>query len=799
MSITSPDDRISTYNPVVPTTEFPATFPLFDNDDIKVYVDGEERVDFAVSATYVEGISNDAKAVFATGVTGKVEVVGARDPHRTNRFKNGAPLPIRDQNLALDTLQAEVQEARRDISRSVKVPFGSEGFGIELGDPGQFLAVGADGQSIVTTNPPSGSGDMNSAVYDPEGRPDQFVLNIINRRFVSGMNADPVNNANRIAAAVTEWGSLGVGEIDINFPSGSLLIGVPPAWQVGGAQEGTAVRLTTGSKINFVGHGTILIPATNKIEMFVQNGMTDLAFQGIHFDNSPNGVLNNQAKPGTYTLGGGVAGLGNAANAAIRQYRGANLKVEDCKFSAFITGAEYIGNFDNIAELVGVLESVDVKAIGCAFPHLIHQPKEIYMHGGRCEDNIDSLNSSGSTLQDPGHFLYLTNRSGAFPDLIVISDIRDRGGMSSALKVRKGKQVTMGNINVFGSGRGVEISNVEKATVSDIVVSLDPAKHIAAVDSGPAGLELVNSGYVDITNVEIDIRGCAAFGARIQTDTPTTLPYANRGARVRNMTVMQDFANVGGGFPGQTGAVGKAPLICLDQVGLEITAFRHLHYGTIANTRAPIDLRNCDDARVIDARHICPDGDPTDKHRIVQFDASCSNGFVSLERDAIDVTAPLVNTSSTSIVSDLGTGNKIFVVGGYDAAYTPSVTFATPGNLSVAYAFQNGLYRLDGEWADVDFDVKFTPTYTTSGGEFRINLPFAAATGRDWAGEISIASKIDLGTNTRSIGLVVPAGASYALIRENQDNAVGGYTLQAAILSGTADVQVTGHIRYKRA
>jgi hypothetical protein len=123
MSITSPDDRISEYSPVVATTDFPAGFPVFDNDDLIVVHDGVERDDFAVSATYVEGISTNAKAVFAIGITGHVQVVGARAPHRTNRFGHG-PLPPRDLNLALDTVTAEIQEVRRDIERALLAPYG---------------------------------------------------------------------------------------------------------------------------------------------------------------------------------------------------------------------------------------------------------------------------------------------------------------------------------------------------------------------------------------------------------------------------------------------------------------------------------------------------------------------------------------------------------------------------------------------------------------------------------------------------------------------------------------------------
>lgn len=128
MSITSADDRTTSYAPVVPTTEFGADFPVFANEDLKVYIDGEERFDFTVTANYSLGISNDAKAVFeAPGVTGAVLITGSRSPRRTTRFNNGGPLPISSQNLALDIVEAENQEARRDIDRSHKAPLGIAG------------------------------------------------------------------------------------------------------------------------------------------------------------------------------------------------------------------------------------------------------------------------------------------------------------------------------------------------------------------------------------------------------------------------------------------------------------------------------------------------------------------------------------------------------------------------------------------------------------------------------------------------------------------------------------------------
>lgn len=141
MSTTAPDERITTYNPVVPTTEFPALFPIFANNDLSVYLDGVERFDFTVTASYVEGVSNNAKVIMNSGVTGSVVIAGERDPRRQNRFLNGGPLPIKDMNLAFDALEGEMQEARRDIERSVRSEIGRPGF---ILDPNL-----ADGETLM--------------------------------------------------------------------------------------------------------------------------------------------------------------------------------------------------------------------------------------------------------------------------------------------------------------------------------------------------------------------------------------------------------------------------------------------------------------------------------------------------------------------------------------------------------------------------------------------------------------------------------------------------------------------------
>ncbi|MBB3313630.1 hypothetical protein FHT78_005424 [Rhizobium sp. BK196] len=140
MSTTTPDLRTSTYTPVSPTTEFAAGFPIFDNADIAVLHDGQPRTDFVVTATYINGVSINAKAVFASGLVGTVVVYGKRAPRRISRFNDGAPLPTKDQNLALDTVEAELQETARDVVRSHKAPLGQEGGVFTASDIGNAQA-----------------------------------------------------------------------------------------------------------------------------------------------------------------------------------------------------------------------------------------------------------------------------------------------------------------------------------------------------------------------------------------------------------------------------------------------------------------------------------------------------------------------------------------------------------------------------------------------------------------------------------------------------------------------------------
>lgn len=85
-------------------------------------------------------------------------------------------------------------------------------------------------------------------------------------------------------------------------------------------------------------------------------------------------------------------------------------------------------------------------------------------------------------------------------------------------------------------------------------------------------------------------------------------------------------------------------------------------------------------------------------------------------------------TSPTFVTPNVGvaTATSLDLGGGALASYipptswTPTITFVTPGNLSVVYGTQTGTYTRVGNLVFITFDLTFTPTYTTASGNIRI-------------------------------------------------------------------------------
>jgi hypothetical protein len=70
--------------------------------------------------------------------------------------------------------------------------------------------------------------------------------------------------------------------------------------------------------------------------------------------------------------------------------------------------------------------------------------------------------------------------------------------------------------------------------------------------------------------------------------------------------------------------------------------------------------------------------------------------------------------------------NQSVAVSAFESGvWTPTFTFATPGDLSVTYTIQDGRYSRIGNLVNFSARVDCTPTFSTASGELRISLPFA--------------------------------------------------------------------------
>jgi hypothetical protein len=95
--------------------------------------------------------------------------------------------------------------------------------------------------------------------------------------------------------------------------------------------------------------------------------------------------------------------------------------------------------------------------------------------------------------------------------------------------------------------------------------------------------------------------------------------------------------------------------------------------------------------------------------------------------------APVLANTPTLIAPVLGAATATSInfgdtsLSNYKAAiaFTPTMTCATPGNLSVTYQAQTGYYTRIGNVAYVHYEIGFTPTFTTASGIVRFSaLPF---------------------------------------------------------------------------
>lgn len=132
-----------------------------------------------------------------------------------------------------------------------------------------------------------------------------------------------------------------------------------------------------------------------------------------------------------------------------------------------------------------------------------------------------------------------------------------------------------------------------------------------------------------------------------------------------------------------------------------------------------------------------------------------------------------------------------------NAPFTPTIDFATHGDLSVSYAAQNGFYSQVGKLVTYTFAVVFTPTYTTASGVFRISLPVnsSSTAGIIAFGTVFINS-ITFPAGTTSPFIYVPNNVGYLEIQCNGSAVPTGTFSTTQITTGTSNVNIYGTVTY---
>lgn len=159
------------------------------------------------------------------------------------------------------------------------------------------------------------------------------------------------------------------------------------------------------------------------------------------------------------------------------------------------------------------------------------------------------------------------------------------------------------------------------------------------------------------------------------------------------------------------------------------------------------------------------------------------------------------DTSPTLVTPVLGAATVISInFGGStlstyaeNTAWTPVVTFGTPGDLSVSYSTQTGKYTRIGNIVIITFTLTFTPTFTTASGNLNITgLPFAS--GASCIGSIQYQTST-FPAGTTSLDLRVSSGASLFLIGVNGSGVASNFMSATQVTSGVA-VSTIGTITY---
>lgn len=136
-ALTIPDeDAFAVFNVVASQSVFPISFSLFAKADLRIEVVGTNRVDllqsdFTFAGNVVDG-GFDGGTVTLVVPVANVRVIIWRqvEPVRTTNFAPALFVRIPDIDSQFNALEAQIQDARRDLGRALLVEVGEAGFNL---------------------------------------------------------------------------------------------------------------------------------------------------------------------------------------------------------------------------------------------------------------------------------------------------------------------------------------------------------------------------------------------------------------------------------------------------------------------------------------------------------------------------------------------------------------------------------------------------------------------------------------------------------------------------------------------
>ena len=483
-------------------------------------------------------------------------------------------------------------------------------------------------------------------------------------------NADGVQTSKGFAAALAFVAANGPRILQL--PAGQINIDVLPANQIN-PHEGTAIILTSahsGITIQGAPNSTIIVPASNKIEIIAQMGATNVTIMDVVFDNTVNGILQNNDPPSPIVPNGGVAGLGNGANCAIRQYTGAGLALRGVTINGFNTAFEYYGYQPDNTVLSGILYLNDYEANTCCYG-LVHKPTEFMASDLRGSGMTPNLHANGFT--DGPHLIYLTDRSGAAPYTVVIDNVTDKDSLAQTLKIRNGLYVAISNVACDNCYGGVLIDGLQNPVLSNVSVKMMYSLPVT-VNYGSGAIVVLDCYNANVSHCAIDITGGVPTNTAaifIQNSLATSDPSYQSWMNSNN--ALFDIKIISDGNP-----VGTGVIRCDNQTFLNMyNVWGRNISSTTANNRAFIDVYGCVGVRILRPSYLSTQ---SDDHALVRLSVGTTgidcNGIYLEYRRTMDLT-----TSSTApaMLNPDGTATNYFE---YDlsGALTPSAINMTGTN-----------------------------------------------------------------------------------------------------------------------